>query len=419
MKRLLSIITLVCAICTCAEAQWYLFPGNGKKQTEERKGPEKTEKKNQQKAPGQTTETAVPQIDSASITNPADTLTVPKDDFILDIPQTINVTMFLPLKSTGKPSDNFYEYYTGALLAASDLGREGIDINLNIYDTGNGGINASQSVIDASDVIIGPVSSSDIKTLLQKIPEGKFVVSPLEPKAAALTDNERVIQVPATAESQVEEIVRWLKEEATVNDAVIVIEDEKAPGGNSRLLLDKLEASGIRHSVIRTSTVDDLQLARRTRFVVASDDEQFLCSTVNNIANLAAHKSGIVLYGTSKLRAYNSIHSESLYKANTRLTSNYFVDYSDAEVKDFIMRFRAVFHSEPSSFAFHGYDTFKYFVTACATYGRQWPKRLSECSECGLQADFKFEKQDGLVGMINSSVRRIIYYPDLTATVQK
>lgn len=417
MKRFITILFLIGSLSLTASAQWYLYPGNKNKQKEkfEQVSPKTTEAPADHIPAVQPAEqTALP--DTLPVSRP-DTLTGIADDFILDIPETINVTLLLPLKSSAKPSSNFFEYYTGAMLAAADLCRSGLKININVYDTESS--SATPAVLEASDVIIGPVSSSAIKAMIPKLPESKYIISPLEPKAIALADSSRVIQAPSSLEAQMDELVSWIAEEKRFSDRLIVIteEDETKLGASAKYLLNKLRESGIEHTISRTSTVNDIQLGKTTRFIVASDDDKYLCTSVNNIGNLALRNPGIILYAQSKLRTNDAIHSESLYRANARLAANYYVDYTSAEVKDFIRRFRAAFGTEPSSFAFSGYDTLHYFVSIVATYGRNWHKTIPEYSERGLQADFKFERKE-TVGNVNCAVRRVVFNPNLSATLK-
>ena len=412
MKRFIATLLILGMLPLAAGAQWYLYPGSKNKQKEQF---DKTAPQEQAPPRQQAPSEQLPPLEQQA---PADTLTAAGgDDFVLDIPETINVTLLLPLKSSTKPSSNFYEYYTGAMLAASDLGRSGLKIQLNVIDTESG--SATAALLETSDVIIGPVSTSSIKTMLPKLPEGKYIVSPLEPKSIALTDSSRVIQAPAPSESQMDELVKWIGEEKRFTDRLIVIteEDESRLGPNAAYLLGKLKESGLELTISHTSTVNDIQLARTTRFIVASDDEKYLCTSVNNIGNLALRNPGIILYAQSRLRTSDAIHSETLYRANARMAASYYVDYSSGDVKDFILRFQAVFGTEPSSFAYSGYDTMHYFASIVATYGRNWFKKLPDYSERGLQADFRFE-ESATKGAVNRGVRRVVFTPDLSASLK-
>lgn len=422
MKKLtLILLFLTCLTSVQASAQWYIFPGRNKQKEKQEKQGKKENPVNKE----QQVDSSTAIINLGSVPDPvqADSVASPilekADDFILDIPQTIHVTLLLPLRSTYNPSSNFYEYYTGVMLAAADLGKKGYNIDLKVYDTSDKGNVVPENTIRESDIIIGPISKYEIQTLLPKCAEGQSIISPLEPKVLELVDSCNVIQLPVLWERQTDEMVKWLTEEKDLTDAIFVLmEDKPGPAGDqAKYLLNKLDEAGTEYTIIRSSTVSDLQLARRNAFLVASDDEKFICTAVNNISSLTNENEFITLYGPSKFRSLDGIHSESLYKTNARLISNYFVDYSNPSVKNFILKFRAVFNAEPSSFAFHGYDTMLYFTTLVNTYGRQWRKRITHYQSSGLQTDFKFEA-DGRKGAENCAVRRIRYYSDLSTSLQ-
>lgn len=421
MKKLAVILSMIFVLSATASAQWYLFPGKKQQQEDPPRQQETPAPKFPQthhKAPAEDVRTVAPPMPEDSVLNEVPGMAT--DDFVLDLPETIDVTLLLPLKSAGKPSANFYEFYTGALLAAADLGRSGQSINIHVYDTDNPSVPIPQSVLDASDIIIGPISASDIKSTLAKCKNDVTIISPLEPKAAALADSNRVVHLPVPWETQVDDLLAWLRRDMSRLDRIVAVADDDLSrmGEFANKVLLGLDELGLEYTTIHSSKVNDVQLATgNTRFIIAADNEDFLCKATNNIGNLANRTSGVYLYGPSKLRSYDSIHSESLYRASARLTSNYFVDYTDPKVRDFVLRFRALYESEPSSFAFHGYDTMHYFVSICALYGRQWYKKIEEYTENGLQTNFKF-KRNGNKGAKNVAVRRIIYNPDLSTTLQ-
>ena len=100
------------------------------------------------------------------------------------------------------------------------------------------------------------------------------------------------------------------------------------------------------------------------------------------------------------------------------MCSSYFVDYNDPQVNQFVLAYRALFKTEPSQFAFQGYDTARYFISRCARYGRRWLRKLPAETVRGLHTDFLFVK-DGNGNYQNTAVRRIIYQPDYTTTLEK
>ena len=346
----------------------------------------------------------------------------PVDTFSLDIPDVMNIALLLPVKSASqKPSANFLEYYCGALMAVRDLGLQGLVINLTAVDTGSGLDAATEAILEKSDVLIGPVTSSEILELHGRLPEGKYIISPVEPKAAGLADSLRVIQAPVPWMNQIDRLVAWAEAETAPQDAVVLLRDnsEQTPSEQTEYLVRKLEESSLDFKTVYSTTMEGFHMTNgAVRFFVASDRDIFLCSAINNIANMASRKGvDAVLYSTSKIRSLEGMNATSPHLASARITSAYNIDYEDEAIRAFILDYRAFFRTEPSSFAFSGYDTVTYFAKACAKYGRQWYKKLSVNPGRGLQTDFKFDDCLFGAGAVNTAVRRVLYNPDLSMTL--
>ena len=459
MKRLLTILAALCLLMPAASAQKYLFPGSPQSKQKQEKAQQEAVKedlkrihgdrdalkdepwtykpkysKNGNKAKGTAAENPAaeaPAVEENAVgkeiaeilgagTVPQQVDSTAEDFFVLDVPETIELALLLPIKSTGTPSANFLDYYSGALMAVRDLGNKGIRINLSIYDTADAGARMTDNGLEESDVIIGPVSAEDISRTLARCPEDKFIVSPIEPKVASLADSCRVIQVPAPATDQIDELIKWLKEDTGINDTVILLEDDMtgAHKVETRYLVNMMQASGLTYMTLKEPNFDGIDFTKgEVRFVVASERDSFLCSSVNSIGKLGLNNGNVTLYSTSGIRSMEGINAESMFNARCHMTSNYFVDYNDPEIKRFVLAYRALFQNEPSSFSFHGYDSVKFFVTMCAEYGRQWHKKIQDESWRGMQTDFMFNAS-GKVGKVNSAIRRIVYNPDLSTTLQ-
>ena len=219
MKRILISLTAFCLLGLCAGAQnsWWLFPGK---------------KKAQKKA--QTDTTAVVRIDSVikSETPTAAADTLDSDEIWLNgFSDELNISLILPLKASGeKPSSNFLEMYSGALMAVRDLGRTGVRVNLRVYDSDAPDFSLDGDILSGQDVIIGPVEYDGLQTLSARLGKGRAIVSPLEPKAADLTSDGKVIQSPVPWTRQIDDMVDWLIEECMAGDEVVVICPYRATG---------------------------------------------------------------------------------------------------------------------------------------------------------------------------------------------
>ena len=333
----------------------------------------------------------------------------------------VSVSLLLPLKATGtSSSQNNMDFYSGVLLAVNDLAETGVKTDLNVYDTGDGTIPASKEAIESSDIVIGPVSSGDIRRVIELAPDVPAIISPLDPRAETLiASNESLIQAPVPHKLQYEDLASWIKEDSRPADKIIVITEKGARQSEAvSLMTAAIDSTGISfspfaYSILEGRNVTDpisrLMTATGTnRVLIASESEAFVNDVVRNLNLLIHRKYDIVLYAPSKIRSFETIEVENFHNTKLHVSLGYYIDYSDKKVMDFIMKYRALFNAEPTQFAFQGYDIASYFISQCSRQGGKRMKKIDENEMSMLQSTFKCSKtEDG--GYINSGVRRIVY----------
>ena len=74
----------------------------------------------------------------------------------------VQVSLLLPINARAKVNDLAIDLYSGALLAARDLGNEGTNLDLSVFDVGDGTIPVTRERFSRSDFVIGPVSNADL-----------------------------------------------------------------------------------------------------------------------------------------------------------------------------------------------------------------------------------------------------------------
>ena len=412
MKKFSIFTLLVCVLSLNACAQWYLFPGK-KKQAEKTVvdtvphiRPDSTLTHVDTAGPD-----SVAVVDTVLLADRSDDLRE-EEVFVLDIPDVIHIGLVLPLQASAqKPSDNFLDFYSGTLLALRDLGAAGLQADLQVYDSADSKTAIPKSLIDGSDVIIGPVSYEELESSAA-LCSGKVLISPLEPKAATLAAGGSVVQAPSGWNAQVDELVGWIREELPFGDVLYVVRDSTAmiQGTQSAYLIEQLQTRGIRYQSVLSTSEIPFRKGQKARVAIASERDNFVTTVVRGLSIEGARNNDVILYGTSRVRT-NGIAQTDLHNTEAHLALSYFIDYDDPAVRQFILAYRALFQGEPGSFAFQGYDTAHFFITMCSKYGRQWYKKLAEYGEKGLQADFRFSEEPA---RINQAARRIVYNPDLT-----
>ena len=77
----------------------------------------------------------------------------------------MNALLMMPLGASGKLNENSMDFYSGALIALEKLKKEGIDIDLSVYDVASS-LPITAERLAASDFAIGPVSRDQVEKVL-------------------------------------------------------------------------------------------------------------------------------------------------------------------------------------------------------------------------------------------------------------
>ena len=339
---------------------------------------------------------------------------------------SIAVALLLPMEANDSTANvRYLNYYFGSLLAARDMSAKGVQMKISTIDTSNPvDFARTPSVLHDADVIIGPVSTSDILMTLPYLPEGKFLVSPMDSKTEELTVDSPVILAATPVSTQVKDAVSWMMDEKADADTLILVrESDVRLTAASRQLREIVEKAAINEELSNAIEVDysianGLEMNEwfgvhthlgdtATRVMVLSEREVFVKDVIRNVYLQNSLKHNVTIYGPSRTRS-NDV--EEMCNAYLHNSVTYYVDYDNPEVIDFVSNYRALFHCEPDSFAFHGYDTMRYFVSICARYGSNWPSKLEHFRQSGLQTHFRFETTE-TVGKVNAGLRRVLYTP--------
>ena len=333
----------------------------------------------------------------------------------------IEAIALLPLKASGNTSSRSnMDFYSGILMAVRELGKSGINVELDVHDISNGSFGATKHELENCDVVIGPVNAGDITKLYSLAPGIKALISPLDPKAESLVQNySTMIHAPAPRMAQYEDMAQWIKEDLKSGDRVLVISEKEARANDEgKLMKAAIDSAGIAYTSFSYSILDGRNVqepieSRMTaegvnRVVVASESEAFVNDVVRNINLTILHEYNVVLYGAAKIRTFETIEIENFHNANLHSSLTYYIDYEEDNVKDFIMKYRALFKTEPTQFAFQGYDVARHFLGLCAKYGDNWMSILENTGSDMLQSRFEAERT-GYGGFSNSGIRRIEY----------
>ena len=335
-----------------------------------------------------------------------------------------DVTLVLPLKADGYTcSRNNMDFYAGVLIAVQELGEKGMNINLRVNDLSDHNNAVTADMLGESDVVIGPVSSGHISNMLNLAAGNCQIVSPLDPRTEQLAhSNWNLIQVPTPHKILYRELAEWIKKENGGSDSIIFITEKAARDTETySMMRSAADSAGLSYNTFSYSILEGRNILEplsalmtdkgMNRFVVASESEAFVNDVVRNLNLLIHNKYNVTLYAPGKIRNFETMEVENLHNTNLHICIGYDIDYNDQQVRNFLMKFRALYNAEPSQFAFQGYDIANYYIRLCHKYGRRWAETLDRNDEEMLQSTFKFRRiENG--GWVNEGVRKIVYGKD-------
>lgn len=354
-----------------------------------------------------------PKDTTYAVTQPHEWYLFPKSE--------VHATVLLPMRNTeGKLSRNNMDFYSGIMLAVYDLANEGVNTEISVYDITDQTTPVTKEDIEDSDLIIGPITTADLTRLFQTANKAEAVISPLDPRAERLVaSHNNMIQVPTPHRVQYQDLVDWIREDMGENDKVFMFSERIARNNEAvATMKEVMDSSGLAFTPFAYSILEGRDIVAplkemmttegTNRIYIASESEAFVNDVVRNLNLMLLENFNVVLYAPSKIRSFDTIEVEHFHKTAMHVSLNYFINYEDQAVKDFLLKYRALYNTEPTQFAFQGYDIARYFISLCHKYGKRWPEKLNESEKAMLQSTFKCCKQ-GTGGWVNNGIRRIVY----------
>lgn len=337
----------------------------------------------------------------------------------------VNLALLLPMGSR-HIDKNYVEFYFGTLMAVKEFAAEGIDISVSVLNVSDSLDRTKMAdVAREADVTIGPFSTEDVRLVASTLKEGKYLVSPLDVRTMSLCDSLPVILANTPVQTQVSDAAEWCR--GFTQDTIIVVSET---GGYITPILSAMKEqfdTTAERNVIATDYVfvegfDKAEwFAQHTHFAdtltklfICSDRDIFVKDIIRNANVQIGFGKQVEVYGPAKARAGEM---SDLSEAHVHASTTFHIDYADSLTQQFVKDYRATFKFDPGQYAFHGYDTAKYFIKACASHGSDWAKALPLIEGRGLQTDFKFDYVSGRKGFINEAIRRVVYTPDYKAVI--
>ena len=329
-------------------------------------------------------------------------------------------------------SENYIQFYEGVLLAVDSMQQQGMNIQLQVFDTQQNADTVRKAVYSEdflqTDLIIGPVYptiQNDVAEIAAKnrIP----MVSPLSANPGKVQQNPYYYQVNPDRDYLAVKTAELVAEEYFNSNFIVFRTSnyEGTPEGKLvNLIQEKLynsgymgKSAGVNFSVYDFEHDGPFGLRRilshnkENVIFIPTSVEGELSIGISNINNLADEFS-ITLIGNSRFPQYESIQISQFHNLKLEYISPYWTDYEKPSTVRFIEKFKSNFHTEPDNFGIQGYDVAFYFLNALNNYGKDFSDCLPYLRVDLVQGNYQFEKVSQFGGYMNQGVSVISYQRD-------
>lgn len=109
----------------------------------------------------------------------------------------------------------------------------------------------------------------------------------------------------------------------------------------------------------------------------------------------------MIVFGLPDWQKYQNVDIEYLQNLKVHIFSSDYQDFRDAHTRDFVLRYRKIFNTEPGDYAFKGVQTAWFFFNALGQYGRSFPTCIQKLNSTHFQNPFHFSQSGSHAGFEN------------------
>ena len=346
---------------------------------------------------------------------------------------TMQVGLLMPFldKSDGH-NQRIQEYYEGFLMAVEKLKKQGVNLELYVFDIGTeSNTKKLESLLTTQemqslDLIVGGVSDKQIKILsdFSKSQNIKYVI-PFSSKNTEVLNNGNVFQVntpQANLYTKASSI--FVKKFNRANIIFLNAKNDNVKDNLTSIMQADLKNKSIPFKTLAVSeTMNEslLPLLDKTKenILVPSSGEIAVLGQIMGSLNQIKETSpelSFHLFGYPEWQTYERNYLKDYHNHGTYFYSSFYVDKNSSDTQDFEKNFKDWFKKDLQNtypqYAILGYDTALYFLTALNKNGRNFETLLSNVNVKTLQFAFNFERVNNWGGFINTGLYIVNYDTD-------
>lgn len=293
------------------------------------------------------------------------------------------------------------DFYNGLLMAADTLAKQGLNLDLNVYDTRNSLFHLKEKSKEYRqmnfDMVIGPLFHKNVEYIADDLRKQNVpVISPLS-KSVDVAGRPNLIKCNPGNAAAGQIIADMLNTEYA--NARVVFAYSKSDAASvqevrARLLpradSNRIDDITFGKELIERDVLKDMMAPNKLNVVIIfSEDQVFLSDLIGNLRLMRNHRIAVI--GPSKLLKIPTLEMDYLNKLSLSMPDANYIDYNDPKTISFIAEYREKYKAEPSQFAFQGYDVGMYFLKKLWKNGKYMMYNLDDEQHL-LGTGFKISK---------------------------
>jgi LysM repeat protein len=317
------------------------------------------------------------------------------------------------------------DFYLGAEIAIDSLRKQGIALNIDVFDTGKNSTKIDTIIatnsLEENDVIIGPMYSEEVQFLAEKI--NTPIVFPVSSKKQSKLTAINIVKTAPSKKLFREKLLAYIEE--NFSDGNIILVGDATPESNDN-------NSSIKNILAIRDSIDSLSVIipengyiKKEKFtavlkpnmknlvVMTTSNNIIVASAINSLISLPEETTATV-FTFDKTSAFNKIDNEKLAQLGFTYVSDEYVRDDAPKARDFNRKYLAKNGALPSFYATKGFD-----ITYDILMRLAGGKDLKATFDAGYsyRVESKFEYSYGVdKATQNKGLFMVQYNADLTLT---
>ena len=259
------------------------------------------------------------------------------------------------------------DFYLGTEIAIDSLRKQGVDIELNVFDTEKNSTKIREILLenslDNNDVIIGPLYSEEAEIVASKVKVP--VVFPVYSKNQSKFSSSKLIKTTPEKEIFRNELTSYIKDNFNSGNLIVVGDGSSNSNITSNKIIKSLQAHDSiskvhllkpkKGYINKDRFLEILKPNQKNWVILTTNDNAMVADAVNSLISLP-DSTNVTVFTHDKGKAFDNIDNLKLAKIGFTYVSDEFVDESSKTTQLFNKQYYKKNSVLPSFYATKGFD---------------------------------------------------------------